>query len=155
MLTYVTCTGLPEGGSTAYLPKSISASLLPFPMATPATLSRAEKRRQQSLDRKELIASEVVSGSVPDARSLSFTGNILQQAMPTKLQETGRVAFESTGQPRLPHPLFQTDWRTGKILKRDPEAGEPLLGEYTFDCPLIQSGSRDRPGKAEREDIEI
>lgn len=70
-------------------------------MPPSGTLSLAEKRRQQSLKRKEQTASEVISGPVPEARSLSFTGNILQQAMPQKLQELGRVAFEMTGQPRV------------------------------------------------------
>jgi hypothetical protein len=90
-------------------------------MATPATLSRAEKRRQQSLERKELTAAEVVRGSVPEARSLSFTGNILQQAMPMKLQETGRVAFESTGQPRVAFydpTLLAPNPQRGRLLDR-------------------------------------
>ena len=70
-------------------------------MVPSGTLNRAEKRRQQSLERKEQAAAEVIYGSVPEARSLSFTGNILQQAMPQNLQESGRVSFETSGQPRV------------------------------------------------------
>lgn len=68
-----------------------------------AQLSKAEQRRQQTLERRKQTAAEVIDPKAMSNRpAQSFAAQTLVQAMPRELVERGLIALDQHGRPLVP-----------------------------------------------------
>ncbi len=109
--------------------------------STTAPVSKAERRRQQTLDRRERTAAEVVSGDATQiAVRQSFAAQTLTQALPRELLDRGLITFDQHGQPRVAGydpSLLAPNPQRGRLEDRGLDALAASLNEHGQQQPLI------------------
>ncbi len=91
--------------------------------ATAPKPSRTELRRQQSLERRQHVAAEVMGGddTALTAPKLSFAAEVLQRALPREAIERGSITFDGASQPRVAQydpSLLAPNPQRGRIVDR-------------------------------------
>ncbi len=104
-------------------------------------LSKAERRRQQTLDRRERTAAEVVSGDATQmAVRQSFAAQTLTQALPRELLDRGLIAFDQQGRPLVAGydpSLLAPNPQRGRLEDRGLDELAASLNEHGQQQPLI------------------
>jgi hypothetical protein len=93
--------------------------------STTSKPTRAELRRQQTLERRKQNVAEVLgeasSEILPVRRALSFTAATLQRALPAEVIQRGLITFDQAGQPRVASydpSLLATNPQRGRMVDR-------------------------------------
>lgn len=106
-----------------------------------AQLSKAERRRQQTLDRRERAAAEVVTGDAAQmAVRQSFAAQTLTQALPRELLDRGLIAFDQHGRPLVAGydpSLLAPNPQRGRLEDRGLDELAASLNEHGQQQPLI------------------
>jgi hypothetical protein len=106
------------------------------------TLSRAEQRRQHTLDRRAQTAAEVVSDQTGLATrpALSFAAETLTRAFPQELLREGLITFDQQGQPKVAQydpRLLAGNPQRGRVVDRGLEELAASLDAHGQQEPLI------------------
>lgn len=115
--------------------------------------SRTELRRQQSLERRQHVAAEVLGDDATalTAPKLSFAADVLQRALPRDAIERGAITFDATAQPRVAQyapSLLAPNPQRGRVVDRHLETLAESLDAFgqqeTIIARLITETDRTR-----------
>jgi hypothetical protein len=106
-----------------------------------AQLSKAELRRQQTLERRKQTAAEVIDPSAVSVRSTqSFAAQTLTQALPRELMDRGLIAFDQQGRPLVAAydpSLLAPNPQRGRLEDRGIDELAASLNEHGQQQPII------------------
>lgn len=107
-----------------------------------AQLSKAELRRQQTLDRRRLTAAEVVKepAAVAVRPAQSFAAQTFSQALPRELVERGIISFDAYGRPFVASyepSLLAPNPQRGRLENRGLDELAASLNEHGQQQPII------------------
>jgi hypothetical protein len=104
-----------------------------------AQLSKAEQRRQHTLDRRKQTAADVVK-DVAVRSPQSFAAQTITQALPRELLDQGLITFDQQGRPLVAGydpSLLAPNPQRGRLEDRGLEALAASLNEHGQQQPII------------------